>query len=154
MQITFRRLPLRYRYFFAKHTWNFLSCIFLWIVYFDTVRGQHLLLIAHVSCRVCFLFTFSTDPSFHVSLSHNKVGLLLRLWFSTLPRFFKRLKTQYTAGGGCFVWFAVCDTWIPALNNLLIESALACLLPVLNIYRILNMQTIIYFRLLLRPSTS
>lgn len=90
-------------FFRTTHMWNFSSYIFLWNVYFDTIRGLKSLRIAHINCTECFLFAFMTDPSFQVSLFDNKDGLLL--------------ETPYTVGSGCPVLFAVCDPLIPALNN-------------------------------------
>lgn len=86
----------------------------------------------------CLLFAFTTDPSFRVSLSDNKDGLLLRIWFYTLPRSFKRIIPPFTVGSECPVsYFAICDPMKLTLCNskiadLLTMTVLVFMLPFLN----------------------
>lgn len=67
----------------TTYMWIFSSYVFFWNVYFDTIQSQNSLHITHISCRGCFLFAFTTESSFWVSLFDNKDGLPLRLWFYT-----------------------------------------------------------------------
>lgn len=76
------RFTARIRIFFFSHS----TLVELFLVYFflifrfDTVWGLNSLNIAHISCMGCFLFAFTTDPRFRVSLSDNKDGISLRLF--------------------------------------------------------------------------